>query len=152
MARFVVRRLLSMVVVLFAISVLTFLIFNVIPNGDPALRMAGKNPTRVQIEAIRRDWGFDRPVYVQYGKTMDRLFSGDLVSYVNELDVADEITKGVPRTFSLAIGAALMWMAFAIALGLYTAMRAGRLSDRLLTILAMIVRKRSANFPARIAL
>ena len=45
MARFVVRRLIQMVLVLFAISVLTFLIFNVIPNGDPAVRMAGDSPT-----------------------------------------------------------------------------------------------------------
>ena len=66
MARFVARRLVSMVFVLFAVSVLTFLIFNVIPNGDPAVRMAGKQPTETQIEAIREEWDFDeslpRPV------------------------------------------------------------------------------------------
>ena len=45
MARFIVRRLISMVLVMFAISVLTFLIFNVIPDGDPAVRMAGQQPT-----------------------------------------------------------------------------------------------------------
>ena len=45
MGRFVIRRLLAMVLVLFAISVLTFLIFNVIPNGDPAVRIAGRNST-----------------------------------------------------------------------------------------------------------
>ena len=43
MARFIVRRLISMVFVLFAVSVLTFVIFNVIPNGDPAARMAGRS-------------------------------------------------------------------------------------------------------------
>ena len=59
MARFVVRRLVSMVFVLFAVSVITFLIFNVIPNNDPAVRMAGKQPTEEQIEAIREEWGFD---------------------------------------------------------------------------------------------
>ncbi len=61
MARFVVRRLVSMVFVLFAVSVLTFLIFNVIPNGDPAVRMAGKQATESTIEAIREEWGFDEP-------------------------------------------------------------------------------------------
>ena len=50
-----------MVFVLFAVSVLTFLIFNVIPNGDPAVRMAGRQPTQTQIEAIRKEWGFDDP-------------------------------------------------------------------------------------------
>jgi peptide/nickel transport system permease protein len=55
MARFIVRRLIAMVLVMFAVSVLTFLIFNVIPNGDPAARMAGKNSTPEQIAAIRED-------------------------------------------------------------------------------------------------
>ena len=138
MARFVVRRLISMVIVLFAISVLTFAIFNVIPNGDPAVRLAGKTPTPGQIEAIRHQWGFDRPVYVQYAKTMEKVFTGDLVSYVNQIDVDKEIIQDVPRTFSLAIGAAVMWMLMATGLGLFSAMRAGQLSDRLLTILALV--------------
>jgi peptide/nickel transport system permease protein len=138
MARFIVRRLLGMVLVLFAISVLTFLIFNVIPNGDPALRIAGRHPTKGQLEAIRSQWGFDKPLYVQYGKTMQQVFSGDLVSYSTQINVVDEIRRGIPRTFALAIGAAIMWMAFATALGLYTAMRAGRFSDRFLTVLALI--------------
>jgi peptide/nickel transport system permease protein len=138
MARFIVRRLVSMVAVLFAISVLTFLIFNVIPNGDPALRLAGRTPTPGQVENIRHQWGFDKPVYVQYVKTMEKVFTGDLVSYVNQIDVDSEIVKGIPRTFSLALGAAIMWMAFATALGLYTAMRAGRFADRFLTVLALV--------------
>ncbi len=138
MARFVIRRLVSMLVVLFAISVLTFLIFNVIPGGDPALRMAGRQPDASQLKRIRADWGFDRPVYVQYLKTMERVFTADLVSYSTELDVIEEIQKRIPRTFALAIGAAIMWMLFATALGLYTALKAGQLSDRLLTVLALI--------------
>jgi peptide/nickel transport system permease protein len=138
MARFVVRRLLSMLVVLFAVSVLTFLIFNVIPNGDPAVRMAGKQPTESQIEAIREEWGFDENIFVQYGTTMEKLFTGDMVSYFTQLDVVDEIIKGIPRTLSLAIGAALIWFAFGVGLGLFTAMRAGRVSDTFLTVLALI--------------
>jgi peptide/nickel transport system permease protein len=137
-ARFIVRRLLSMLVVLFAISVLTFLIFNVIPGGDPALRMAGRQPDPGQLQRIREDWGFNDPIYVQYLKTMGRVFSGDLISYTTQQNVIEEIFKRVGRTFSLAIGAAIMWMAFATALGLFTAIRAGRLSDRLLTILALV--------------
>jgi peptide/nickel transport system permease protein len=138
MGRFIVRRLLGMLVVLFAISVLTFLIFNVIPNGDPALRIAGRHPTKGQLETIRSQWGFDQPIYVQYGKTMQKIFSGELVSYSTQLNVVDEIKNDAPRTFALAIGAAIMWMVFATALGLYTAMRAGKFSDRFLTVLALI--------------
>jgi peptide/nickel transport system permease protein len=61
-----------------------------------------------------------------------------MVSYFTQLDVVDEIIKGIPRTLSLAIGAAIIWMAFGVALGLYTAMRAGKVSDTLLTVLALI--------------
>ena len=138
MARFVVRRLIQMVLVMFAVSLLTFLIFNVIPNGDPAVRMAGKTPTETQIESIREEWGFDQPVYVQYVTTMEKVFTGDLVSYTTRLEVVDEIIKGAPRTFSLAIGAAIIWMFFAVALGLYSAMKAGRFADRFLNVLALI--------------
>jgi len=138
MARFVVRRLGSMVLVLFAVSVLVFLIFNVVPNGDPAVRMAGKVPTETQIEAIREEWGFDEPLYVQYATMMKKLFTGDMVSYFTQLNVTEEIWKGAPRTFALAIGAAIIWMAFAIALGVFSAVRAGAISDRLLTVLALI--------------
>jgi peptide/nickel transport system permease protein len=53
MARFIVRRLIQMVLVLFAVSVLTFLIFNVIPNSDPAVRMAGRQASESTIQAIR---------------------------------------------------------------------------------------------------
>ena len=138
MARFIARRLIAMVAVLFAISLLTFAIFNVIPNSDPAQRLAGRNQTPQQLEAIRRQWGFDQPLYVQYAKTMQKIFTGDVVSYSNQIDVDKEILQDAPRTFSLAIGAAIIWMAFAVAIGLFTAVRAGRFSDRVLTVLALI--------------
>ena len=138
MTRFVIRRVISMLFVLFAISVLTFAIFNVIPGGDPAVRMAGRNANNAQIEAIRKDFGFDRPLHVQYAKTMELIFTGELVSYSSRLNVIEEIKKDIPRTFALAIGAALLWMFFAVALGLYSAMRAGQFSDRFLTVLALV--------------
>lgn len=138
MGRFIVRRLLAMLAVLFAISIVTFSIFNVIPNSDPAVRLAGRNQTPAQLDAIRRTWGFDKPLYVQYAKTMQKVFTGDLVSYSNQVDVDKEIIQDIPRTFSLAIGAALMWMAFAMVIGLYTAVKAGQFADRFLTVLALI--------------
>jgi peptide/nickel transport system permease protein len=138
MVRFIIRRLIGMVAVLFAISVLTFVIFNVIPNGDPAQRLAGHSSSPATVEAIRHQWGFDKPVYVQYAKTMQKIFSGDLISYTTQTNVDAEIRHDVGHTFSLAIGAALMWMLFAMGLGLYTALRAGKFSDRFLTVLALI--------------
>lgn len=138
MGRFVIRRLASMLVVMFAVSVLTFLIFNVIPNGDPAVRMAGKIPTETQIAAIREEWGFNDSLPVQYATMMKKVFTGDLVSYFTQLNVGEEIVKGLPRTLSLAIGAGVIWMLFSVALGLYSAVKAGKFSDRFLTVLALI--------------
>jgi peptide/nickel transport system permease protein len=137
-ARFVVRRLLQMLLVMFAVSILTFLIFNVIPNGDPAVRMAGRNPTETGIEAIRKEWGFDKSIFVQYTTTMKKVFTGDLQSYFTQLPVGDEIVRGLPRTLSLAIGAALLWMFVAVCFGLYSAVRAGKFADRFLTIIALV--------------
>jgi peptide/nickel transport system permease protein len=138
MGRFIIRRLLQMTFVLWAVSVLTFFIFNVIPNGDPAVRMAGKQPTQTQVEAIRKEWGFDDNIFVQYFTMMKKVFNGDLVSYYTQLSVSEEIVKGLPRTLSLAIGAALLWMFVAVCFGLYSAMRAGKFADRFLTIIALI--------------
>jgi peptide/nickel transport system permease protein len=140
MARFAVRRLLGMVVVLFAVSVIVFLIFNVIPNSDPAARIAGqKSAGNTQlIENINEEWGFDEPLPVQYLKTMELIFTGELISYENQTNVVEEIGAGVPATLSLCIGAAIIWMSFAILFGYLSAVRAGGWSDRLLTILALV--------------
>src|SRR5207244_3429553 len=108
------------------------------PNGDPANRMAGKQVTPQVVAAIRKEWHFDDPLYTQYLTTMKKLFTGNLISYQNRVNVTDEIKRGIPRTFSLAIGAAILWFVIGVGLGLYTAMRAGRWSDRVVTTLALI--------------
>ena len=127
-----------MVFVLFAVSVIVFLIFNVIPNSDPAQRMAGKNATPELVASISEEWGFDESLPKQYLTTMEKIFTGDLVSYESQLNVDEQIVKGIPATFSLCIGAAVLWMSFGILFGYFSAIRAGRLTDRLLTILAMV--------------
>ena len=138
MIRFAARRLVSMLLVLFAVSVLVFVIFNAIPGGDPAVRMAGETASPSQIEVIRREWGFDEPLPVQYVTMMRQLLGGDLVSYLTGLDVREQIWKGLPRTLSLALGAALVWIVGGVGLGLITALKAGRTADRVLSALVVI--------------
>jgi len=139
MARFVARRLVGMVAVLFAISVIVFLIFNVIPSNDPALRMAGKNatPDSQLVANIREEWGFDESLPRQYLTMMEKVFTGDLVSYSSQLNVDEEIWKGLPATLSLCFGAAVLWMSFGILFGYLSAVRAGRFTDRVLTVVAL---------------
>src|SRR5215213_4679447 len=138
MGRFIVRRLIGMVLVMFVVSLLTFTIFFVIPGGDPADRLAGKYATPGQVAAVEREWGFDEPFWVQYKSMMVKTFTGDLISYTNQEKVVDRIIDGAPRTFALAIGAAIIWLIAGVALGLYSAVRVGAFSDRLLTVLALI--------------
>jgi peptide/nickel transport system permease protein len=138
MARFAVRRAITTIVVLFAISILTFLIFQAIPNGDPALRMAGRTATPETIASVRHSWGFDKPIYVQYAKTMGHIFDGSIRSYTQELNVEDQIRQGLPATLSLSLGAGVIWLLVGIVFGLVSALTAGKLTDRLLTVVSMI--------------
>jgi peptide/nickel transport system permease protein len=138
MARFAVRRTLSTILVLIAISILTFFIFQVIPNGDPAVRLAGRTATAETIATVRHYWGFDQPIYVQYFKTMGHIFDGSIVSYTQQLNVVDQIRQDLPATLSLSIGAGIIWLLVGVAFGLVSALTAGRLTDRLLTVISMV--------------
>jgi peptide/nickel transport system permease protein len=137
MPAFVVRRLAGMVAVLFAVSVIVFLIFNVIPNYDPAQKMAGRNPAPQLVESIREEWGFDDSLPQQYLTMMGKILSGDVISYEGRESVSERIGEGVPATFSLCIGAAIIWMLLGIALGYLSAVRSGGLLDKALTVLAV---------------
>ncbi|MBJ7472835.1 MAG: ABC transporter permease, partial [Solirubrobacteraceae bacterium] len=138
MTGFIIKRLMAMVLVIFAVSVLVFTIFNVIPGGDPAVRMAGKNPTNVQIEAIRREWGFDDSLPVQYVTMMEKVLTGDLISYSSRENVVDRIVDGLPRTFALTAGAAFFMLLGGIALGTLSALKPHSTSDRLINGVAVI--------------
>lgn len=137
MARFVVRRLIGMVAVLFAVSVIVFLIFNVIPSSNPAERLAGKNASPQLIANIEKDWGFDDSLPQQYLSMMEKLFTGELTSYDPQLPVDEQIFEGIPATLSLSIGAGVIWLAFGILLGYLSALRAGGWLDRILTGVAI---------------
>jgi peptide/nickel transport system permease protein len=137
MGRFVVRRLIGMVAVLFAVSAIVFLVFNVIPS-DPAQRMAGKAATPRLVASIEEEWGFDDPLPQQYLTMMEKIFSGDLESYFGRENVDERILEGVPATFSLCAGAAAIWLFFGILFGYLSAIRAGGPLDRVLTIVAIV--------------
>jgi peptide/nickel transport system permease protein len=138
MARFIIRRVLAAVGVLFVISLLTFLIFQAIPNGDPAIRIAGRTANLAQIAEVRHEWGFDKPIYVQYVKTMGKILDGTVVSYSQGVNVLDSIRQGLPATLSLALGAGFIWLALGVVFGVVTALKAGRFADRALTVLAFV--------------
>jgi peptide/nickel transport system permease protein len=137
---FIVRRIIGLVVVLFAITVLVFLIFFSTPGIDPSARLAGRNPSPATVAAVKHEFGLDRPLPVRYALMMKRLFiSRDLVSYGNQaLLVVPAIWAAAPVTFSLVIGAAVLWFVMSILLGLIAVTFKGTVADPIIMILALI--------------
>jgi peptide/nickel transport system permease protein len=140
MTGFVARRLASMVLVMFSISVLVFLIFFATPGVDPAARIAGRNADQETLRAVRRDFGLDKPMPVQYGLMMKKLFiSRDLTSFVNRgAKVIPQVTQAAPVTLSLVLGAAVIWVVVSILIGLIAAVFRGTPVDTGLMILGLI--------------
>jgi len=137
MGRFVIRRLAATVAVLFAVSLLVFAIFNLLPNADPARQLAGRTADPQRIARITEEWGFDDPLPQQYLTMMENILTGKVVTYETEEDVDERIVEGIPATFSLCIGAAAIWMFFGVLFGYLSAVRAGGLLDRVLTVAAV---------------
>ena len=136
----IVKRLGQMLFVMFGISVLVFLIFFATPGADPAARIAGRNASPETLAAVRKDFGFDRPLYVQYGRLMERLFvTQDLTSFVNRgWKVVPAVIDVAPVTLSLVTGAAILWVIGGVAIGLLAAATRGSVLDRTLMMLGLI--------------
>jgi peptide/nickel transport system permease protein len=135
---FLIRRLVGALLVLIAVSFITYLIFVKIPGGDPATRIAGRTATDANIADIRQKLRLDDPFYDQYWGMMKSLFTGTLKSYSSQLNVVAQIKSGIPATFSLCIGAGIIWLGFGILVGVISAVKAGLWSDRVITVLALI--------------
>ena len=112
MFRYVVRRVLWGVVMLLIVSMLTFVVFYLLPSADPAQLRAGKGATPARVAEIRHSLGLDRPVYEQFWIYMKRLvLHFDLgYSFHNEVSVKQEIFSRLPVTFSVALGAFVIWI------------------------------------------
>jgi peptide/nickel transport system permease protein len=137
MWRYIVRRLLWVVVVLLVVTAITFLVFFVMPSTDPAVTFAGKNPTPEQIEEVRKNFGLDKPVPVQYLTFIKNVFLGDQYgwpglgfSYSTRSPVKDQFFGRVLVTVQLAFGAALIWLAIGIPVGIISAIRSRTFTDR----------------------
>jgi peptide/nickel transport system permease protein len=138
MWRYIVRRLLWVVVVLLVVTSITYVVFFVMPSTDPAVTFAGKNPTPEQIEEVRRNFGLDKPVPVQYLTFIKHVFLGDQYgwpglgfSYSTRSPVKDQFYGRVLVTAQLAFGAALVWLAIGIPIGILSAIKRRTLTDRL---------------------
>ena len=121
-------RLAQAAAVLFGISVLVFLVFFATPGADPASRLAGRGASPQTLAAVRAQYGLDRPLPVQYTRMMRGLFiTRDVTSFVNLGEpVVPAVLQAAPTTLLLCAGAAVLWLAGGLAIGLLaTALRAG---------------------------
>ncbi len=138
MARFVARRMLSAIALLFATSVVVFAIFEVIPSYNPARAIAGRNANPTTVQEVSKRFGFDKPFYVQYANTMKLIFTGQVIDYQDDLNVVSQFKQRFGATLSLVIPAGLLWLLTSILLGSISALRAGRIADRTLMVLAIL--------------
>jgi peptide/nickel transport system permease protein len=137
MLRYVVRRVLWMILVLFIISIITYLIFYVMPPQDPALSFAGKAPTPTQIALARHRFGLDKPLYQQYGLFVKRFLFGDdygwpgmNYSFATGQSIRNELISKALVTLQLALGAAITWLALGIPIGIISALKRRSAADR----------------------
>lgn len=136
--KYVLRKLTTLIITLFIVSLLAFLAFQVIP-GSPATRMLGTNATPEKIAALEAELGFDKPVLVRYGDWMMDFIQGDWgTSYSYSLPVKDMILEKIPATATLVLLAFLMVVLLSFPLGIATAKREGSRLDRVITVVNQI--------------
>jgi peptide/nickel transport system permease protein len=127
-----------MILVLFVVSLITFVIFVKIPTTDPVIRAVGRHPSPELVAQIRHKFGLDQPLPVQYWKFASGLIplpglwlNEDVYySYGNEVAVKEEIKIRMPVTLTLTIGAAILWVAMGVPIGIVSAIKPGSLFDR----------------------
>jgi peptide/nickel transport system permease protein len=145
MGAYIVRRLIAMVLMLIALSMITFLLFNALP-ADPARLTCGKACTPQVIEANRHRLGLDKPLHEQYGAFVKGIFAGRTYgsgtqtfecdtpclgySFRKQAEVTDLIMDRLPVTGQLALGAFVLWIVVGVSVGIIAALRRGKWQDR----------------------
>jgi peptide/nickel transport system permease protein len=145
MAAYIARRLVWVVFLLFMITLITFVMFNVLPAGDPAVLRAGRQPSPQLIAAIREQFGLNKPKPVQFIN-----YIGDILpflghngfyfgfSYQNNTAVLPEILNRLPNTIFLTAGAVILWLAVGIPIGMISAVKTGSWIDRVAMGVALV--------------
>jgi peptide/nickel transport system permease protein len=139
MLRYLVRRVLWAMVLFLVITVVTYVIFFIIPV-NPAKLACGQRATDTCIKNAQHTLGLDRPIYVQYLKFMDRLvIHHDLGrSFVTRQSVNKTVLDAAPVTASLVFGAAILWLLISVPIGILSALRPRSLLDRVAMVFVLI--------------
>jgi len=137
MIRYIIRRLLEMLIVLFGVTVAVFIMLKLTP-GDPATAILGVQATPAEVERVRKALGLDQPLYVQFGIWFANLLQGDLgVSYISKKPVLELITTRFPVTLELTIFAMVLAVVVGIPAGMISAARRYTPLDYTITSLSL---------------
>lgn len=138
MLSYIIRRVIGAIVVLFLISVIAFAMLYMVPS-DPARMIAGVHASATTLAEIRHNLGLDKPVPVQYVDYLGRLLRGNLgTSYLYDRPVTALLSEKFLATLPLAVGAWLAELLIGIPLGIYTARRARKAGDYIVSALALV--------------
>jgi peptide/nickel transport system permease protein len=139
MTRYLIRRGIGALVVMWAVATLVFFIVRLVP-GDPIAAMLFDTGDAAAVEQLRHKLGLDAPLYVQYVKWFWLMFQGDLGNsiYGSHIPIAQEIREALPRTLSLATLGFLIALVIAVPAGLIAATRRGSLLDHGVTLAAFL--------------
>jgi peptide/nickel transport system permease protein len=133
MVRYIIRRALWVIVLLFLVSLVTFFIFYTLPSADPAALRAGRQPNPDLVRTIRHQLGLDKSWPEQYWLYMKKIvLHFDFgYSYQNSAPVRQQIFDRLPATISLTLGAAVVWLLVGLPVGIVSAIKRRKLPDRI---------------------
>lgn len=137
--RFLIRRILTGIVVVWIVATVAFLLFFARPVATVARQLAGRAATAQVLNQVIHNLGLDQPIIVQYGHFLDRLIHGNLgTSYFTGESVNTVIKQDLPPTASLVIGGLILWLIAGLAVGIISATKARSLFDRFSTTAVLI--------------
>lgn len=138
MIKNIVKRFVSAVIILLALSIFVFALFYIAP-GNPARLIAGEKASQTVLDQVTHNLGLDKPLWQQYLLFVSHALSGNFgISYRNQMPVAGLIASRLPVTFSLVGGAVVLWLLIGIPLGVVSATHPGTWKDRLAQILSQL--------------
>ena len=137
--RFLIRRILGGIIVLWVVATATFLLFFARPVQTVGRELAGRAATPQTINETIRGLGLNKPIIVQYWHFIDRLLHGSLgFSYFSEESVNTIVKQDLPPTVSVVIGGVILWLIIGLGVGILSATRARSLFDRFATVGVLI--------------
>ena len=138
--RFIIKRLLSMIVIMFLVSFLVFVVLRM-SDADPLTVMIGNNQSTPELrQALTEKYHLDDPVHIQYLRWIKGVLSGDFgTDYVDGQDVKGLIMSRLPITFGLVIMSSVIGSVIAVIMGVAAALRKGRPSDAAISGLMLVL-------------